>query len=350
MDRPGTILAVVDDNLEWMLSDYMTSKTAQSTMLKLLEQGFSFHQVVPPMNNINRYTESMHFWLPIYATGKTTAYYYPRLRGNLYRHSITVVPGQCVHYSSTIGPGSKNEITMFSTNPRLVDAFEQQFHEHAALCRPALTAHRNLEDAHSCFQRFYGCRGSTIQLVNSLSIRSMPRELLKRFAQEAGTTVAKNTFQMFLEDVPDFESCLSQEPYIDMCRLASAEEVLSGTVPAASSDNIGFGQPFYTAETYCMHLKNILRLMERHENYFFLPLSEKKYPDYDLLVNEDGMALISRTAEPLLTLEVRREQLVIAFREHLLRMADAAGYQGIYKEKARMELRALIHRLSSAMN
>lgn len=61
MDRPGTILAVVDDNLEWMLSDYMTSKTAQSTMLKLLEQGFSFHQVVPPMNNINRYTESMHF-------------------------------------------------------------------------------------------------------------------------------------------------------------------------------------------------------------------------------------------------------------------------------------------------
>ena len=52
-----------------------------------------------------------------------------------------------------------------------------------------------------------------------------------------------------------------------MCYLASAKEIRSGTVPVASSSRNYCGQPYYTPETYCLHLKNILRLMEQYENY-----------------------------------------------------------------------------------
>lgn len=350
METPGSILIVVDDNLEWLLSDYIMTRKTQAGLLELLDRGFTFHQIVPPMNYINRYAESLRFWLPLYATGKTKAYYYPRLRGNLYRHSIIVVPGCCVQYAAAVGLGSTSEITMFSTDSKLVEAFEKQFQEHVSLCRPALIVHQNDKDSLSCFREFFSCQGSTIQLVNSLSIRSMPRELLERYARESSTSASREMFQTYLDNLPDFEERLSREPYIDMCRLASVEEVLSGAVPVASSDKACCGQPYYTPETYCLHLKNILRLMEQYENFFFLPLHEKEYPDYDLLVNEDGMALVIRTAEPLMTLEVRRQPLVIAFREHLLHRAEAAGYGGIHKEKVRMELRALIQRLNSVSN
>ena len=87
--------------------------------------------------------------------------------------------------------------------------------------------------------------------------------------------------------------------------------------------------------------------MEQYENYFFVPLNEKEYPDYDLFVNEGHIALIVRTAKPLMTLDVRRPPMVTAFREHLLRRAEAAGYDGIHREKARMELRGLIQELSN---
>ena len=53
------------------------------------------------------------------------------------------------------------------------------------------------------------------------------------------------------------------------------------------------------------------------------------------------MALVIRNTKPVILLDIRRPPMIIAFREHLLRM----GYEGIHREKTRMKLRALIQEL-----
>lgn len=345
MEKPGTVLTVVDDNLEWLLSDYALTKQIQAWMMEEAEQGFTFYQIVPPMNYVNRYAESLRFWLPVYATGKTKVYYYPRLRGNLYRHSMIVVPGRCVQFAVALGPGKSSDITVFSTDLQLVGAFEKQFQEYLSLCRPALNVHRDTREAIPCFLDFFSCHGNSVELINSLSITSAPRELLERWTQESKDAVWATTFQIYLDNLSHFEEQLSQDRFIDMCYLASAKEIRSGTVPVASSSRNYCGQPYYTPETYCLHLKNILRLMEQYENYIFLPLAKKEYTDYDLFVSEDNMALIVRTAEPLMTLEIRRQPMVTAFQEHLLRRAEAAAPNGFSRESIRLELRSLIQEL-----
>ena len=347
METPGSILTVVDDNLEWLLSNYSLTKKIQTWLLESAERGFTFQQIMPPLNYINRYAESLQFWMPMYATGQTKVYYYPRLRGNLYRHSIIVVPGRCVQYACAVATGSTSDITMFSTDPKLVAAFEKQFQEHLALCRPALFVHRDHREAYPCYQDYFNRRGESIQLINSLSLCSMPRELLERYSRELSDSLWSSTFQLYLDDLPNFERKLEEVPFIDMCRLFTVEEIRGGRVPVGSSSQDYYGQPWYTLETYGLHLKNILRLMEQYENYHFVPLHEKEYPDYDLFVNEDNLALIVRTAKPLMTLEVRRPTMVTAFREHLLRRADTVGYDGIHREKIRMELRSLIQALNN---
>lgn len=45
---PGTILIVVDDNLEWLLHDYALSRKTQAQLLELVERGFAIRQIVPP--------------------------------------------------------------------------------------------------------------------------------------------------------------------------------------------------------------------------------------------------------------------------------------------------------------
>ncbi|MBP3587450.1 MAG: hypothetical protein J6J51_00325 [Clostridia bacterium] len=347
LETPGTIMAVVDDNLEWLLSNYSLTRQVQTWLLHSAEQGFNFLQIMPPLNFINRYTESLQFWLPVYATGQAKVYYYPRLRGNLYRHSMIVVPGCCVQYACSVAAGSTSDITMFSTDLKLVAAFEQQFREHLSLCRPSLDVYRNFGESYPSFRDYFEHRGESVQLINCLSLTSMPPELLERYTRETEHETWRSTFQIYLDNVSNFESKLEQVPFIDMCRLFTAEEVRSGHAPVGSSSKDYSGQPWYTPETYCLHLKNSLRLMEQYENYFFVPLNEKEYPDYDLFVNEGHIALIVRTAKPLMTLDVRRPPMVTAFREHLLRRAEAAGYDGIHREKARMELRGLIQELSN---
>lgn len=345
MEEPGTMLAVVDDNLEWLLSDYSMTKKCQAWLLELADQGFTFLQIMPPVNYINRYAESLQFWLPVYATGQASVYYYPRLRGNLYRHSMIVFPGCCVQYAASVAVGGASDITMFSTDPTLVSAFEKQFQEHISLCRPALNVYREPEEAYPCYRDYFKGRGESVQCISSLSLCSMPRNLLEDCIRETESEIWRTTCRFFLDDIPDFESKLEKSRFIDICRLSTAEEIRSGSVLVSSLSGEYSGQPCYTPETYVLHLKNILRLMDTYENYSFLPLEEKEYADVDLFINEDGPALIVRNTSPLITLEIRRQTMVIAFREYLLRKADTVGYDRITREKTRMVLRSLIQEL-----
>ena len=347
MPQPGSVLTVVDDNLEWLLSDYALTQKIQSGLMEIMAKGFTFHQIMPPLNYINRYTESLQFWLPVYATGQTHVYYYPRLRGNLYRHSIIVVPGRCVQYASSVGLGSTSDVTMFSTDLRLVNVFEKQFEELLHMCRPALQVYRGLANCAHCFPKFFSRSGETIQQSNSLSLSSMPAELLQWCCQQADSDNWKQTFQLMLEKLPQMEDRLATDPYIDMCRLATAQEVRAGTVPVVAPVEHCKSQLCYTPDTYCMHLKHILHLMDEYENYFFLPLRERNKVNYDLFVNGEGRALIVCTQTPITVLEISRPEMVTALREHLLRKAEAVGYDGIQREKVRMELHALIQELEN---
>lgn len=345
LDTPGSILTVVDDNLEWLLSDYLLTQNIQANLMEIMARGFTFVQIMPPLNYINRYTESLQFWLPIYATGQTKVYYYPRLRGNLYRHSIIVVPGRCVQYAASVGIGSTSDITMFSTDPRLVESFEKQFEEIISLCRPALNVYRSLVDSAPCFPKFFSSKGESIQSVNSLSVNSMPRGLIEWCIKKADDKKWAHIFQMILDSLPNLEARLSRETYIDMCHLATAEEVRAGKVPVTAPVSTANGPLCYTPETYCLHLKNILRLMEEYDNYFFLPFREKEASDYNLFANESGIALIVLSRPTVTVMEISRPAMATAFMEHLFRKADALGYGRVEQEKVRMELKALIQEL-----
>lgn len=349
MENPGSVLTVVDDNLEWLLSDYLLTQRVQAGLMETMARGFTFFQIMPPLNYINRYTESLQFWLPIYATGKTNVYYYPRLRGNLYRHSIIVIPGRCVQYSSCVGLGSTSDITMFSTDPVLVKAFEKQFEEVVSLCRPALNVHRSIPDAAACFPKFFSRRGETVQELNSLSINSMPRELIEWCIEKTDEPQWKQILTTILNKLPSFEARFGEDIYIDMCRLATAEEIYSGLVPFAIPLKADGKRLCYTPEAYLLHLKNILRLMEQYDNYFFLPLRKKESSDYNLFANEGGVALIVPDGEPITVMEMNRPAMATAFREHLLREAESVGYDVIYREKVKMELHSLINELNSCL-
>lgn len=345
MAEPNNMLTVVDDNLEWLLSDYSMSRKSQDWLLELADRGFTFLQIMPPANYINRYAESLQFWLPVYATGQASVYYYPRLRGNLYRHSMIVFPGCCVHYAISVAVGGASDVTMFSTDPTLVSAFEKQFQEHISLCRPALNVYREPAGAYSCYKDYFRSQEESVQRVSSLSFCSMPQTLLERYNQESASEIWRSTFRFFLGEIPDFESKLENSRFIDICRLSTAEEIRGGNVPVGYFAGEGSGQPRYTPETYVLHLKNILRLMDTYENYLFLPLEENLYADFDLFVNENGPAIIVRTTPPQITLVIRRQTMVLAFREYLLRKVEATGHDRIAREKSQRALRSLIQEL-----
>ncbi len=348
LETPCPILFVIDDNLEWLLSDYPLTITTQSRLRELASLGFTFYQIMPPANYINRYAESMQFWLPLYATGQVKPYYYPRLRGNLYRHSMIVVPGRCAQYAASVGSGSTCDITMLTTDKKLVAAFEKQFQEYLSLCRPSMTVHQDTRQLFPLLNTLFTSHCDTIQMTNTLSATTLPPELLKSCILESNLPDFSQSLQQCLDHIPQFEEHLSHARHIDMARLATADEVRSGNVYIASPHAMSPGHPRYTPQTYILHLQNILHLMDTYENYYFLPLHDQDVPDYNLYISESGLSLITRTAPPIIMMEIHRQFMATALQEHLLRRADAVDYTGTFnRSSVHMELRALIQELSA---
>lgn len=345
LDQPSPILVISDDNLEWLLTDFMLTKQLQNNMFELIEKGFVFHQIMPAVNHLNRYAEALRFWLPLYSTGKMKVYYYPRLRDNLYRRSTIIVPGHCIQTSSTIGLKSNNNITLFSTDPALVSAYMKQYYDYLSMCRPAITIYKDPMDFFDPFMDTLARTGDITQFVNTLSVNTMPKELLEQYIKEIDTPVWKRMLQMYLDEIPHFEACLKKNKCLDISRLSSAKEVREGKVPIASPYATSQNQPIYTPESYILHLKNIVRLMEQYDNYFFVPAPKYDKQDYCLTVNENGTALMIRTSSPPVMLRFERPEFILACQEHLIHKAESVGYDDLNKTKTIMRLKNIISEL-----
>lgn len=348
ISEPCTIYHASEDNLEWLLEDYSFIKEFQSAMIENVNRGFHICQILPSVNYMNRYVESLRFWLPIYTTGQAEVYYYPRLRDNLYRYSAIVLPGHCALTSVSIGL-EHDHIVCFSKDPTFVDKTFNQFQDYLSLCLPAMTLHNSPEEYYTYFQKLFQNTGDYIQKVFPLSANTLPKELLQQLTETVDHPGWKNTFQMYLDEVPHFEEQLLHNEFFDICELASAADVRAGKVPIGCPYKTYEGHPVYTLETYVLHLKNILRLMDRYDNYHFIPYTYKEARhDYSLFVNSSAPSLLVRNLPPAMMFEIKRPEMVMAFREHLLRMAENLGYGGMHQTKTRMKILSCIRELQES--
>lgn len=175
-ETPGSILISSDDNLEWLLSDYILTKQIQSDLMEIVERGFTIYQIMPAINFLPRFAEALRFWLPIYSTGQVKVYYYPRIRDNLYRRSMIIFPGYCVRISSAIGLGSSSDVTMFSTDQNVINAHISQFQEHLSMCRPALSIYSEPDDFTRLFSDISSRKGTHISNRMSRTSAAQGRE------------------------------------------------------------------------------------------------------------------------------------------------------------------------------
>ena len=344
-DTPCSILVSSDDNLEWLFEDYQFSSEIQADLAEVLQKGFTFHQIMPSMNFINVYVESLRYWLPVYITVNSRVYYYPRLRDNLYRHATILLPGRCVQSVTGIGLGNQSQITLLSTDPELVNGYTTQCQEYLSLCRPALIPHRQHKEFSPCLRDMFSRNCAMIQKVSPLSASTIPGELLEQCIRQTDSSSWKASYQLFLEEIPHFEERLKHSRYIDIGHLSSPQEIREGRVAIASPCITCDSHPVYTPETYILHLQNILRLMEQYDNYHFLPLARDTAKDYSMIVSEDSLAILLRNTMPELMLEIRCPEMVQAFREHLMRMVEQVGYKDFHKGKVRLHIKALIREL-----
>ena len=242
----------------------------------------------------------------------------------------------------------ENYITLMSTDPALVKAYTEQYQEHLSLCSPVFVSHTDSGNFSSYFSNIRHMKGTIFEKSASLSVCTLPRELLHLCIQQTDDKDGKKAYELYLNEIPEFEKRLSCESYVDIAPLATAAEIRTGKIPVPIPFGTCASRPCYTPETYILHLKNILRLMEQYENYRFFPFPNKFSSDYHLIVNEFGLALLTGTSVPELILEIHNGEIMNAYQEHLHQFVEQLGSYYTQKENVRAILSHFISELSES--
>ncbi len=344
--KDDTIGIFNNTDISWILSDPALTAEIQTAIKHHLEKGSTLTQILPPLSDISSYTDSLRFLLPIYTKGKTKVFYSPRLISPYFSAAMIIAQGRYVMISHGPRSGSSKAITIISTDREFVNAHAEQFREYLSHCKSALEMHKKPREFAPTISEFLSMRGDICQKTSTLSISSMPSELLEMYENQSASSVRKEFFRIISNELPMLEKHLASQTHIDICRLDTVEDIKAGKIPVAFPYIPCKEHPFYTPETYALHLKNILRLMDTYEGYTFIPVTHETHPGCDLLVNDRGMALLIHGDPPVpLMLEFHRPEIVVACKEHLMRIVDKEGGMESSRARSRAQLNSLIHEL-----
>lgn len=350
LKKPCTIYIMADEADNWISEDYEFSQELQSWGMNLTSRGFHLCHIAPPAYPVDLAFDSLLRWIPFYMTGHATAYYYPRLRDNVYQRTLLVVPGNIAMFSNSLAHQTTGTAAIVTTDKRLIQACSVQFQDYLSLCRPMLNIYTEPESLRHCFTRFLSTEGARIQKVTTLSAETTPPELMYLCTGKFTRTGLKMLGSPYLHNMVQIEEHKDISEFIDIAYLASAQEVRNGNVPIILSYGKGSSPLCYTPETYVMHLKNILHIMDIYDNYHFVPIGKEMEKDGTILIKEGQRALLVHFAPlpnnaAISVFEIVQPEIVQLCREHLLRIAEHIGYAGVNRSKIISQIKKRISEL-----
>lgn len=346
MDDPCTVFLYSDEADDWISEDFDFHTNLQQWGLTLVQRGFRFCQIAPPAASADMAFESLLRWMPLYMTGQVDAYFYPRLRDNVHRRTLLVIPGEIAMTSASVASQSDCTATILTADSRLTEAYGIQFREYLSLCRPMQRIYTRPEQLMQCFTRFLSLNGARIQMLNSLSAETAPPELMTYCMKKIQQPNLKKLGGMYLQELDLIEENRENFEFIDIAYLAGAQEVRDGKVPIILSYGDNDLPLYYTPETYVLHLKNILAILKSNNNYHFVPVNTKTQGNGTIMLKDIQRALLVRTSAPLTVFEISQPDIIQLFREHLFKIAGRIGYTGVNRSKIISQIKERIRELS----
>ena len=349
VEEAGTVLLCSDESTEWLFEEPAFVSKMQEQLILLLKKGFRVCRIAAPLNTADQAFDSLSRWLPMYMTGQVESFYYPRLRDDMHRRTLIVMPGVGAVLSCSTAGQTVGRATIFTMDERLVNSFADEFQDILSKCRPMMTTYSTAVNSRAllrCISQFESCGGGDgrIQLSTSLSSITSPAELIRLLAKDAPKGEAADIIDTMAKAQGMFRQSLKEYKVLDIHSIATAQEVRSGMVPIAVAYLRRVPKLCYTPETYVEHLRSILEHIQTYDNYcaVLLPRSEGTHA---LMVKEGRQAILLRPGPPLMAFEVSQYNIAEACREYLLRLADTGLSPELQRQDAVMQINKLIGEL-----
>ncbi|MDD7732236.1 MAG: hypothetical protein PT957_00600 [Firmicutes bacterium] len=152
--------------MRWLTDDPSYTAEWRRLFLGVLSQGNHIIVVHQVSRRMNEMLDAVVNWIPIYMTDQVSAYYYPKIRDDLFQETILYAPGVAAILSRSIKYHSENNINFLIRDPRALESVEEDFQHYLDVCLPLMTSYNaNTSEPKQIFKKlgdFYHQEGNTM--------------------------------------------------------------------------------------------------------------------------------------------------------------------------------------------
>ena len=299
-----------DMDQSWMTEDQEFLMKWAALMLSSVQNKTHISIVHTLDRSLYEMSKAVKNWLPLYMTGMIESYSCRRPRNPRFAHTMFLLPGVACLRAFQVSSAESDVIFHYYTDKESLEIFKKEYLALLKYSSPLI---------HPVSPTSFPVVSDVIIIKNVLSLATMPEDQVKSLNDEHLYQSWQNSHALLLKK-------LESGTFYECIPLADKEALINGSVLIAPAYS---GTPhFYTPELYSIHLRNIIALSEKYENYRFYPIPETPFNNIDLLISDETTKITPAFFQQGLSFELNHPSMCAAFQAYAETLMEQNRYDG----------------------
>lgn len=321
LKKTCTVLILTDESIQWGDGDFI--KKFSKKIEIVVKKGFRFQFILSPFRDLDYAISFFKRWKTAYMQDALRFYYYPRLRDDLYRRMLMIVPDEFAVYADSLNGQMESRITIMTSELLAVNGFKEDYRDILSRCRPMIRVLKlhDLDEFFEYLSSMERLQEDCIFLSTSLSEITLPDIILKRIS-ESGIPEAKHLCDNHHHRISIWKENCKKYLYTEIICLASKIDIIAGRVEIPLSRYLCGEKLYYTSDEYCLHLENMIGYLKNNSNYRVILIDKRKLKNIDVYVKGQDEVFFFKETDLLTVHEITEKLTASVFYDYLRQKMD----------------------------
>jgi len=299
--KPCTLLLYSDESMDWMLEDPAFTDKWAMLLVETIRSGHHINIVHTVTRSNQELMAAIDRWMPLYATGAITPYYYPNYQESLFRRTMFIAPGIAALTSSALADTTSSE-QLYYNDQQMISNLACEFEAYLKHCRPLMRFFKeeNREAFTALYDEFEVQKGDMYFLSPWPGSKEL-HSFVEAFINRRSESMAHH---------------LNESKFTTWFKLYDPLEFMDSRTDAHL--------PNITKEAYIDNVKQILNYSKQH-HHFYIHLDPPPIPeDIIIMVKPEVGVIFCKIDHSPLYIAFNHHMLVSAFQNFVEEMVHAS--------------------------
>lgn len=320
-EKPGEILLYSDESMAWLTEDQSFQVIWMTLISRVIAQGNHIKIIHNVSRNLDEMLEALSKWIPLYMTGAIEPFYYPKKRDGIFKRTMFIASGKAALSANSFDAMSDKVTNILFQKEKAVESLVDEFNSYLSLCKPLMHIFTddNRQEYLKMLEEFEREIENTVVKTEQLSLLTMPNHVVSSILNRTDMKNKKEWQDYFIGRKESFLEVIKTKSFNEIIKIDDIANIKEGLVKIGYTGIRELSEMAYTPLEYRDHLKNIIDLLNKYDNYNVVIDGCNKIDDRRFYVKENLGVIVEKTAEPHVVFVINEANMSAAFWDYVNR-------------------------------